>query len=170
MMFSKKHVEAMISRIVKEEVDRALAVSNKRRKEFKNNFAQVFTEADATPAPAPSTTPDPTAPAGQTVSVRLSQSPEVFGGTPTAPGITLVVQDSGIGIPKEQHHRVFEKMFRADNARHAEAVGTGLGLYTIKIAVETLGGKIWFESQENIGTTFYVYLPTTDASMPEKGV
>jgi PAS domain S-box-containing protein len=109
-------------------------------------------------------------PAGQTVSVRLSQSPEVFGGTPTAPGITLVVQDSGIGIPKEQHHRVFEKMFRADNARHAEAVGTGLGLYTIKIAVETLGGKIWFESQENIGTTFYVYLPTTDASMPEKGV
>ncbi len=107
-------------------------------------------------------------PRGRTVSVRLGTSPEVFGGAPTAPGVTLVVQDSGIGIPKEQQHRVFEKMFRADNARHAEAVGTGLGLYTIKIAVETLGGKIWFESSEDIGTTFYVYLPTNpDQQQPE---
>jgi PAS domain S-box-containing protein len=107
-------------------------------------------------------------PPGKSVFVRLSESPEVFGGTPTAPGVTLMVQDSGIGIPQEQQHRVFEKMFRADNARHAEAVGTGLGLYTIKIAVETLGGKIWFESAENMGTTFYVYLPFANEASPEK--
>jgi signal transduction histidine kinase len=91
----------------------------------------------------------------------------VFGGTPTAPGIIIMVQDAGIGIPKEQQHRVFEKMFRADNARHAEAVGTGLGLYTIKIAVEALGGKIWFESTEGVGTTFYVYLPTATEQQPQ---
>lgn len=110
-------------------------------------------------------------PSGKTVSVRLSEAPEVYGGAPTAPGVTFVVQDSGIGIPKEQQHRVFEKMFRADNARHAEAVGTGLGLYTIKIAVETLGGKIWFESIENEGTTFYVYLPfSTDTAQQKTAV
>lgn len=100
-------------------------------------------------------------PPGNTVTVRLSETSEVFGANPTRPGCTIMVQDNGIGIPQEQQHRVFEKMFRADNARHAEAVGTGLGLYTIKIAVETLGGKIWFESAENQGTTFYVFLPFT---------
>ena len=65
MIFSKKVVETLISRIVKEEVDKALSVSDKRRKEFKDTFGQVFTEADAT-APAatpPPPPPDPNAPA-----------------------------------------------------------------------------------------------------------
>ncbi len=69
------------------------------------------------------------------------------------------VKDSGIGIPKNQQARVFEKFFRADNTGNLSAKGTGLGLYIAKAIVEKHGGKIWFESAEGVGTTFYFSLP-----------
>jgi two-component system sensor histidine kinase VicK len=50
-------------------------------------------------------------------------------------------------------------MFRADNARVKDPDGTGLGLYIIKETIEKTGGKIWFESKENKGSTFYVAIP-----------
>lgn len=68
------------------------------------------------------------------------------------------VQDHGVGIPAHQQARIFEKFFRADNAVNAGA-GTGLGLYISKSIVEAHGGKIWFESEEGKGTTFYFSLP-----------
>lgn len=71
----------------------------------------------------------------------------------------LIVADNGIGIPKDKQYRVFEKFFRADNAQKKQTDGTGLGLYIIKMIVGTMGGKIWFVSEENKGTTFYVSLP-----------
>ena len=74
-------------------------------------------------------------------------------------GIGLTVTDNGIGIPEDQVDRVFEKMFRADNARSIEVVGTGLGLYTIKMIINEMGGEIWFDTKEGVGTTFYVYIP-----------
>jgi len=74
-------------------------------------------------------------------------------------GIGLTVADNGMGIPESQVHRMFEKMFRADNARSIDAVGTGLGLYTIKLIIDEMNGKIWFDTKEGIGTTFYVYIP-----------
>lgn len=79
----------------------------------------------------------------------------------------LSVKDSGIGIDKEERPRIFEKFFRADNAKRVKTDGTGLGLYIVKQAVELLGGKIWFESKENNGTTFFVELPMK--SKPKAG-
>jgi PAS domain S-box-containing protein len=72
---------------------------------------------------------------------------------------TISVSDQGIGIPPEAQVRMFEKFFRADNAVKTETEGTGLGLYVCKMIVESSGGKIWFESKKDHGTTFYVSLP-----------
>ena len=70
--------------------------------------------------------------------------------------------DTGIGIPKNQQKRVFTRFFRAANAIRAETEGTGLGLFIAKNIVEAHGGKIWFESVENKGTTFYFTLPVKE--------
>ncbi len=77
------------------------------------------------------------------------------------------VSDNGYGIPKGQHGKIFEKLFRADNVRQKDTEGTGLGMYIVKAIVESSGGKIWFESEENKGTTFHVFMPLT--GMPKKG-
>lgn len=81
--------------------------------------------------------------------------------------IYLVVKDAGIGIPKHQQSRVFSKFFRADNAKIMDTEGTGLGLYIVKSIVNSFGGKVWFESEENKGTTFHVTIPLV--SPPIKG-
>jgi signal transduction histidine kinase len=73
----------------------------------------------------------------------------------------LKVADTGYGIPAAQQGKIFTKLFRADNAKEKEQDGNGLGLYIIKSIVESNGGKIWFESQENKGTTFYIDLPAS---------
>ncbi len=69
------------------------------------------------------------------------------------------VADTGIGIPENQQKRIFEKLFRADNAFSHTAEGNGLGLYAAKMTTESLGGKIWFKSKAGQGTSFFVELP-----------
>lgn len=73
--------------------------------------------------------------------------------------ILASVSDNGFGIPKKQQNKIFSKLFRANNAMAKVTDGTGLGLYIVKGAIEKLGGKIWFESQENKGSSFYFTLP-----------
>jgi len=73
--------------------------------------------------------------------------------------IEYAVRDTGIGIPKDQQSRLFEKFFRADNAVSAVPEGSGLGLSLVKILVEGWGGRIWFESEQNKGTTFHFTVP-----------
>tara|TARA_B100000809_G_C15140796_1_gene533238 strand:+ start:9112 stop:10749 length:1638 start_codon:yes stop_codon:yes gene_type:complete len=71
--------------------------------------------------------------------------------------VSLQVQDQGIGIPKEEQDRLFERFFRAKNAQNIQ--GTGLGLNIVKQYVELMGGTIAFKSETNKGTTFLVNLP-----------
>jgi len=77
--------------------------------------------------------------------------------TPTE--ILWKVVDSGYGIPAKAQKNIFLKFFRAENITGKDVSGTGLGLYLIKNLAESLGGELWFESQENIGSTFYFSLP-----------
>lgn len=71
----------------------------------------------------------------------------------------LSVRDNGIGIPLAQQGHIFGRFERADNARKREIKGTGLGLYLCRELVERNDGRIWFESIEGQGSTFYVLLP-----------
>lgn len=81
--------------------------------------------------------------------------------TKKEPNILIKVSDTGYGIPKDQQNKIFEKLFRADNVKATKSEGTGLGLYIVKSILDTSGGKVWFESEENKGTTFYVEIPLT---------
>jgi signal transduction histidine kinase len=76
--------------------------------------------------------------------------------------ILISVKDTGIGISKAQQKRVFTRFFRGTNAIKTETQGTGLGLFIAKNIVEAHGGRIWFESKENKGTTFYFTLPVKE--------
>lgn len=69
------------------------------------------------------------------------------------------ITDSGIGIPKTEQDKIFNKYFRAVNARMTHSSGTGLGLFLCKKLIEGHQGKIWFISEENQGTTFTFTIP-----------
>lgn len=67
------------------------------------------------------------------------------------------VADKGIGIPKAEQHKLFDRFFRAGNVGITE--GSGLGLSIVKKCVEVLQGDIKFASEAGKGTTFYVSVP-----------
>ncbi|HNW57845.1 MAG TPA: ATP-binding protein [Bacteroidales bacterium] len=73
--------------------------------------------------------------------------------------ITFFVSDTGIGIPPDKHQAIFERFVQLNQGHGKIAAGTGLGLSIVKGLAEILGGKIWLESEENKGTTFYFSLP-----------
>lgn len=70
--------------------------------------------------------------------------------------IILKVADTGCGIREEEQDKVFSRLFRAENAKEISAEGVGLGLYMTKLLADKTSSKIWFESKENEGTTFYI--------------
>lgn len=69
------------------------------------------------------------------------------------------VKDNGIGIPKADMAKLFEKFYRAGNVLAVETEGTGLGLYLVRLIVERFGGKVWCESTEGVGSKFLLALP-----------
>ncbi len=73
--------------------------------------------------------------------------------------VIFSIKDNGVGIPVEQQNRIFDKFFRSDNIVKYQTEGTGLGLYIAKNIVEQMGGKIWFESVENLGSIFSFSVP-----------
>lgn len=73
--------------------------------------------------------------------------------------IQFSIEDNGIGIPKEDLSRIFERFYRVDKGRSKELGGTGLGLSIVKHLVQVHGGKVWVESQLGKGSTFYFILP-----------
>jgi len=75
----------------------------------------------------------------------------------------LSVKDNGIGIAEEHHPRIFERFYRVDKGRSRSTGGTGLGLSIVKHITEAHGGRIEVDSQEGMGSTFRLYLPTNGA-------
>lgn len=69
---------------------------------------------------------------------------------------TLVVRDTGIGIPKESRERVFERFYRVDKSRSKQTGGTGLGLAIVKHIVAQHHAQLTLQSEEGAGTEIYV--------------
>ena len=78
--------------------------------------------------------------------------------------VIFYVKDNGIGIPKDKQGNIFKKFYQIDSSYTRTHVGMGLGLAICKGIIEGLGGKIWFESKQGEGTTFYFSLPINDKS------
>lgn len=73
--------------------------------------------------------------------------------------LEISIQDTGIGIPIEQQDKLFSKFFRATNAIRMQPDGSGLGLFIVKTIIKDHGGQMWFESEENKGSTFHFTIP-----------
>ena len=73
--------------------------------------------------------------------------------------VRFVVRDPGLGIPAAEQRRIFEKFYRLDPDMTQGIGGTGLGLYICRELVRRVGGRIWVESREGEGSTFYVEVP-----------
>ena len=69
------------------------------------------------------------------------------------------ISDTGYGIKKEDYDKVFKKYSRLEDATSNDIEGTGLGLVITKQFVELMGGKIWFTSEFEVGTTFFIDIP-----------
>ncbi len=89
-------------------------------------------------------------PAGGTVHLHLTASGDV---------LTITVQDTGIGIEKEELARIFERFYRVERARTTETGGTGLGLSIVKHIVQALEGSVNVISEPGVGSRFEVHLP-----------
>lgn len=89
-------------------------------------------------------------PSGGTITCRLLE---------THNNIVISIADEGLGVPKKDIPHVFDRFFRVDKARARSMGGTGLGLAISKEVVQKHGGKIWLESIENKGSTFFISLP-----------
>jgi len=96
-------------------------------------------------------------PAGSTVRV----SAEAGGGE-----VRLLVADEGIGIPRRDLERIFERFYRVDRARSRDTGGTGLGLAIVRHVASNHGGDITVQSREGEGSTFALALPLGDPSGP----
>lgn len=73
--------------------------------------------------------------------------------------VTIEVTDTGIGIEREHHERIFERFYRVDRARSRDLGGTGLGLSIVKHLTQSFGGSVELESELGKGSTFRVRLP-----------
>jgi two-component system phosphate regulon sensor histidine kinase PhoR len=77
--------------------------------------------------------------------------------------VILTVSDTGIGIPKADQPRIFERFYRVDVARSREAGGTGLGLAIAKHLVDVHGGRLWVDSEVGQGSQFHFSVPLFDS-------
>ena len=95
-------------------------------------------------------------PAGGRVVVRA----RAVSGADGHPGVELAVQDTGIGIPKDLHAKVFERFYQADSSLKRQYSGAGIGLAVVKQIIEAHGSRVLVDSEPGQGATFRFVLPT----------
>jgi PAS domain S-box-containing protein len=89
-------------------------------------------------------------PSGKFISVTLSSNNDK---------VFICIKDNGIGIPKDKQAHIFERFGQSDSRRSRGGEGTGIGLYLVKLLVESMNGEISLSSKENKGSTFIITLP-----------
>jgi two-component system phosphate regulon sensor histidine kinase PhoR len=92
--------------------------------------------------------------------VRLAAEPAAGPRWPARPGLVVTVADQGHGIPREHLPRLTERFYRVDTGRSRAVGGTGLGLAIVKHVVNRHRGQLAIDSEEGVGTTVSVWLPT----------
>jgi signal transduction histidine kinase len=100
-------------------------------------------------------------PAGGRITVNLEASAKAAG---------IRITDTGLGVPKDERHKLFEKFYRASNAKRARPDGTGLGLFMAKKVIVAQGGAIIFASEEGKGSSFGFSFPLSKLAVAEKPV
>lgn len=86
---------------------------------------------------------------------------------PTDGVVRLFVTDHGIGVPRRDLDRIFERFYRVDRARSRDTGGTGLGLAIVRHVASNHGGDVHVDSTEGVGTTFTLVLPRTGGARPD---
>jgi signal transduction histidine kinase len=81
--------------------------------------------------------------------------------------MVVSVRDTGVGIPLADQPHIFDKFYRVDHPEMADVKGTGLGLAITRSIVEKHGGRIWVESELNVGSTFSFALPIISAPLSD---
>jgi PAS domain S-box-containing protein len=98
------------------------------------------------------------------ISNAIKYSPEadkvIVSQKPEANKVTVSVKDFGMGIPKEEQTKIYERFFRAKGKKEGTIPGLGLGLFISNEIVKQHGGDLWVKSTEGKGSTFYFTLPT----------
>jgi signal transduction histidine kinase len=106
---------------------------------------------------------------GNLIENAIKYSPQ--GGTievavePVERHVRFAIRDSGLGVPKSEQRRIFEKFYRLDPDMTRGIGGTGLGLYICRELVRRVDGRIWVESDGRTGSTFFVEIPQ-EAAVP----
>jgi two-component system phosphate regulon sensor histidine kinase PhoR len=94
-----------------------------------------------------------------------NDAPQIIIGTRNEYGkILCYVSDNGIGISPENKGRIFDQFFRVNTGDVHDTKGFGLGLSYVKKIIDLTDGTISVESEENVGTTFYIWLPLVNNS------
>ncbi len=76
--------------------------------------------------------------------------------------LRVSVRDEGLGVPRSEQGRIFEKFYRLDPNLTRSVGGTGLGLYISRELAERMGGRLWVDSAGSGGSTFVLELPVAD--------
>jgi signal transduction histidine kinase len=93
------------------------------------------------------------------ITVTAAETDQASPDGPKGRFIQVSVQDTGRGIPKDDQSKIFSRFFRAANVAKDDIEGAGLGLYIVSKLVELHGGRVWFKSEEGVGSTFSFTIP-----------
>jgi signal transduction histidine kinase len=98
------------------------------------------------------------------ICIQAQQSANLWNPEGAGQVVHFSVQDTGIGISLEDQKKIFQQFFRSEDSKVREVTGTGLGLSITKNLVEMQGGKIWFVSVPDHGTTINFTIPVAETS------
>lgn len=148
----KLQLDTMLDEIVKEFLPLAESKNLKTSLKVPDNFPEVESDPllikevfSNIISNAMKYTPD-----GGSIKISLNHGPKC---------VDFEVKDTGYGIPRADHKKIFTKFFRAENISDKDVSGTGLGLYLTKTIVERIGGELTFKSSPGKGSTFKASFP-----------